>query len=103
VSFAQASLQAQGGYDFGAVMREVHGADPEQGAPGGRPIDSFGEVKRRFAVADDAQNKTEVWERREGSLNAAIATMEGRPCPKDACAKCCGHPNLRSNPTKLVR
>jgi len=64
---------------------------------------SFAEVARRFGVADDAMNHTEAWERRGGALSAAVATMEGRPCPKDACAKCCGHPSLRSNPTKLVR
>jgi hypothetical protein len=89
------ALQERAGYDVGAVVKEVHGADP--------PVGSAADVKRRFAAADDALNHTESWARREGSLNAAVASMAGAPCPTDACAKCCGHAATRANPTALVR
>lgn len=41
----------------------------------GSPIRSPLELLRRFGVADDGMNHSEVWERREGSLHAAIASM----------------------------
>lgn len=97
-------LQQMAAYDVAAVVKEVHGEDQQQnGGRRGVPIQSPAEVQKRFAIADDAFNRTETWARREGALNAAIASMEGRPCPKDACAKCCGHPSTRANPTKLIR
>jgi len=90
-----ASLQRLANYDIAAVLREVQLGQPA--------ITSPRELLKRFALVDDERNRTEAWERREGPLNAAVASMEGRPCPANACAKCCGHASTRENPSTLVR
>eukprot|EP00615_Pteridomonas_danica_P010799 CAMPEP_0114331322 /NCGR_PEP_ID=MMETSP0101-20121206/2328_1 /TAXON_ID=38822 ORGANISM="Pteridomonas danica, Strain PT" /NCGR_SAMPLE_ID=MMETSP0101 /ASSEMBLY_ACC=CAM_ASM_000211 /LENGTH=355 /DNA_ID=CAMNT_0001461603 /DNA_START=53 /DNA_END=1117 /DNA_ORIENTATION=+ len=98
-----AKLQQLAKYDIKSVLSEVHGQESFQ-APKGKPLKSPQDLLTRFRDVDDAMEHTEEWSRRESAILTAIASMDGKPCPKTTCTKCCGNPSsLRSNPNRIVR